>query len=140
MDESFCNQSWCLDYETEWLDDEYVDWGDTGDDMTSQSVPIPHMIHVFDILTLCVANGSILANGSVIFIYLLLMKKTMKKIPNMMLMNQALVDIVVSIYAILTVVPNHMTSLRMNMVYRTVAMVLGYYTVFLSLGILLLTS
>ena len=118
MDHFFCNQSFCNydedeywpDYEEEWEED----WFIPELEHEFHHVPVPKLIHVFDICSLCVANGSVLANGTVIVIYLFLLKSNMKKIPNMMLMNQALGDVLVSLYAILSVVPNHVRSLMFN--------------------------
>ena len=96
--------------------------------------------YVSDIVVLCLSTWSIFANGTVIVVYLVMKRLHKKTTPNFMLFNQAIVDVIIALYALLSTLPNYFNTWMQERHYNIARIILGDYSIFLALGILVLSS
>lgn len=145
-------------------DDDPCDYGDNGTsfDFDCWEVDDPYIVadtdhdkyvtkfknlqRTSDVIIFCFTAISFCINCAVMVVYGLIGRKR-KKIPNFLLFNQAIVDIVIAMYALMSTLPNYMRELQCidlpcgsaSKHYRITILVLGQYSVFVSLGVLMLT-
>ena len=96
--------------------------------------------YISDIIVLCLSGWSLLANGAVVVIYLSMKRSQKALVPNFMLLNQAIIDIITTVFAMLSTLPNFFDSWKEKKYYNVITLVCGDYSIFLSLGILMLIS
>lgn len=93
-----------------------------------------------DYIILCLAAICLVANCAVIIKYFFIANAVKKQIPNLMLFNQAIVDLIIASYATLSTLPNFFKLLMQEKYYNVMRVVLKDYSIFLALGVLVIAS